>query len=82
MLKGRRRKRGPFDSRHIVFRRLRDWLSLRDYDEANRDAERHVVARYTRGNVRAQSGRFMTKADYDRLVAQGSLAAKRLDKLH
>jgi hypothetical protein len=65
-----------------MFRRLRDWLNLADYDKANCEAERRVVARYTRGNVRAQVGRFMTKADFDRLVAEGSLAARRLEKLH
>ena len=61
-----------------MFRRLHDWLTLRDYDRARETALRGVVARYARGNIAMQEGRFLTKADMAELRREGDAAAERL----
>jgi hypothetical protein len=57
-----------------------DWLTLRDYDKAKASGVRRVVARYIRGNVRAQSGNYMTDAEATQVAQRGDRAMERLDR--
>lgn len=52
--------------------------SVADYDKANEEASRRIVARYSRGNVRVQDGRYLTTEDLRDLTARGDEAARKL----
>lgn len=42
---------------------ITDWLTLNDYEREKRDASARIIARQSRGNVNAQDGWYMTKAE-------------------
>ena len=65
----------------MMFKRLRDWLTVQDYWDAKDAMYRDVMARYSRGNIAMQQGRFMLQADLERLQREGDAAAARLRKL-
>lgn len=60
----------------MFVQRLRDWLSLRDYDEARDKATKKIVARYSRGNIKVQLGSFLDRKNLDNrsLAADHSMA--------
>lgn len=64
-----------------MFKRLIDWLTVKDYERELDDIRRGIVARYSRGNVAMQQGRYMTEEDLDDLRARGDAAAARLRRL-
>ncbi len=57
-----------------------DWLSVRDYDNAKADAQRRIVARFSRGNVTVQRGRYLDGDDARDLVRRGDVAMERLER--
>ena len=57
-----------------------DWLMVRDYDTAKADAQRRVVARFSRGNVLVQLGRFITPGDASKIIRRGDRAMDRLQR--
>lgn len=61
-----------------ALRRLFDWLTLRDYEQADDAATVQVVKRYSRGNVNVQGGRFLSAAEME---ARALDMAKRLPRL-
>jgi hypothetical protein len=57
-----------------------DWITLRDYDTAKAAGVRRVVSRFIRGNVRAQSGHYLTEAEATEIERRGDKAMERLDR--
>lgn len=55
-----------------------DWLRLGDYDRKSKDAERSVIARYARRNVRMQSDDSLDFEQFDHLIKSGDAAIERL----
>ena len=72
--------RGRSDSR-IMFQRLKDWLAVKDYERELDAIRRGIVARYSRGNIAMQQGRYMTEDDLNDLRKRGDAAAARLRRL-
>ena len=64
-----------------MFKRLTDWLTVKDYERELDAIRRGIVARYSRGNVAMQQGRYLTADDLDTLRARGDDAAARLRRL-
>ena len=64
-----------------MFERLKDWLSARDIEREFEAIDRRVVARYSRGNIAMQQGRYMTEDDLNDLRKRGDAAATRLRRL-
>jgi hypothetical protein len=62
------------------FRSLRDWLSLRDYEQAMTEAEQKIVARYSRGNVCIQNGWFIDKDKLNDMSRQADAASESLKR--
>lgn len=58
-----------------AFGRLWAWLSLQDYEAADRSATVQVVQRYSRGNTSVQDGRFLTS---DEMAIRALAMSKRL----
>ena len=54
--------------------KLIDWLSLRDYDDAMREARVSVIQRYARGNVSFQNGDILDDEALDELQREGDQA--------
>lgn len=57
-----------------------DWLTLKDYDKAKADGRRRIVARYSRGNVLVQRGRYLDQADAADVVRRGDVAMDKLER--
>lgn len=62
-----------------MLRQLRDWLALRDYEEAIERARLEVVSRFARGNVKFQNGDVIDGAELDRLSDEGDRALEFLN---
>lgn len=61
---------------------LYQWLTLGDYDAANRQASKSIVRRFARGNISLKNGMFMTGNSAAELSAEGDRATARLlDKI-
>lgn len=54
--------------------------SLNDYETAKADARRRIVARYSRGNVQVQRGRYLDSTDAGEIVRRGDEAMERLER--
>ena len=63
----------PFFS-HII-----NWFLARDYQNAKDRNTKEVVSRYSRGNVRLQSGRFLTRERLNRLRNEADKALSKLE---
>lgn len=63
-----------------MLRRLYNYLTLADYEVANAQANRRIVARFTRGNISLKNGLYMTKRSLDSLSERGGRAVARLQK--
>jgi len=61
-----------------LFRQFFDWLSVKDYAAAKERAAIETAARYSRGNVAAQSGWFLDEAGLQKLSAAGDRAVSNL----
>lgn len=61
-----------------MFSAIFDWLTLSDYEREQRDIVRKVVARYARGNVNLQNGRYIDQAALDELRQRGDRASTSL----
>lgn len=55
-----------------------DWLKLGDYDRKSKEAERSVISRYARRNVKMQSDDALDFEQFDHLIKSGDAAVKRL----
>lgn len=62
--------------RHVI-----DFLFFRHRERDERDRTRRIVARYSRGNVNVQAGRYLTDVEQRRLSAEGDAAARRLMRM-
>lgn len=60
--------------------RIRDWLTLADYELAKDRATRQVVGRYARGNISAQNGSYIDDRELAGLSALGDNASSKLKK--
>ncbi|MDE2135572.1 MAG: hypothetical protein KGJ49_13365 [Alphaproteobacteria bacterium] len=63
-----------------MLRRLFEYLTLADYDAANEQANRKIVARFTRGNIYLKNGLYMTRSAMDAQSERGGRAVARLQK--
>lgn len=69
-----------------MFRAIRAWLAAADldsvkrYEEVKMEGAKSVAARYSRGNVSVQGGRFMTEAGLASLRQRGREAIRFLNK--
>jgi hypothetical protein len=67
--------------RKNVFRRIRDWFTLADYDDEKEKATERVVQRFARGNVCVQNGWFIDDTALADLSKRGDKAVARLRRL-
>lgn len=58
--------------------KLYQWLTLGDYDAANKQASKNIVRRFARGNISLKNGTFLTKHAANSLSQEGDRAAARL----
>lgn len=63
-----------------LINRAYEWFTLADYESAKVEATNKVVRRYTRGNVSAQNGWFLSDSDLRKLSIEGDSALARLKK--
>ena len=63
-----------------IIRSLVNWLTVEDYENDKRDAEREVVARYSRGNVAIQNGHFLDENDLEQLRRSSDRAYTKIMK--
>ena len=64
----------------MMFRRLIARLTMSDYEEARDRATKQIVSRYSRGNVRAQGGKFIEELELRRMSKAADAAMERLKK--
>jgi hypothetical protein len=60
-----------------MFAKLQDWI-LGGYDSEVREINRAVVARFARGNIRVQEGRYADEAESKSLKRRGHKALEYL----
>jgi hypothetical protein len=65
----------------VGFQRLRDWLSLRDYEDAKRQGEKDVISRLSRGNTLSQNGDAMTDEELRAMSEAADRDMAHLEKL-
>lgn len=63
-----------------MFAKLLSWLSVGDYRAENKRSESQIVARFSRGNGRAQIGDFLAQNDLERVVLTGDRFIDALDR--
>lgn len=64
----------------MILTPLFDWMTVRDYDKAKADALRRIVARFSRGNIKVQRGRYLDDRDFVSFVERGDAAMNRLER--
>lgn len=57
---------------------IMDRLLLGGYEAAKKDATRKIVARYARGNIAVQEGRYLDEEDLKELRAAGDKAMRKI----
>lgn len=64
-----------------MLRRIRNWLSLADYEEAKDAATDQVITRFARGNVSIQNGSYLDDKKLEALSRRGDAALTKLSRL-
>lgn len=68
----------------VVIRALRNfsnWLTLKDFHDAQRAAEEELVARYARGNTSIQNGWYIDEAGIEKLGRKGDRSFKKIRRI-
>jgi hypothetical protein len=65
----------------IRFQWLRDWLHLKDYEDAKRQGEKDIISRLSRGNTLSQNGDIMTGDELKALSKAADRDMAHLEKL-